>query len=110
MAALLQRQHKHTHSEFGLSGLQRDWRMSAERFRGDTLVLASAALLLKGSGVAKGSTLVVFLKKSSEEALKGSTSLKGSPPKGSGTDGRGVILLKATLEEFRVTGFRVKVP
>lgn len=41
------------------------------------------ALLLKGSGVEKGSILVVFLKKSSEEALNGSASLKGSPPKGS---------------------------
>lgn len=43
------------------------------------------ALLLKGSGVEKGSILVVFLKKSSEEALNGSASLKGSPPKGSAT-------------------------
>lgn len=43
------------------------------------------ALLLKGSGVEKGSILVVFLKKSSDEALNGSASLKGSPPKGSAT-------------------------
>lgn len=57
---------------------------TAEHFRNDTLAFASAALLLKGSAVAKGSALVVFLKKSSEEALKGSTSLNGSPPKGSG--------------------------
>lgn len=41
------------------------------------------ALLLKGSGVEKGSTFVVFLKKSSDDALKGSGSLKGSPPNGS---------------------------
>lgn len=43
----------------------------------------SVALLLKGSGVEKGSIFVVFLKKSSEEALNGSVSLNGSPPKGS---------------------------
>lgn len=41
------------------------------------------ALLLKGSGVEKGSIFVVFLKKSSDEALNGSVSLNGSPPKGS---------------------------
>lgn len=41
------------------------------------------ALLLKGSGVEKGSIFVVFLKKSSDEALNGSVSLKGSPPNGS---------------------------
>lgn len=41
------------------------------------------ALLLKGSGVEKGSIFVVFLKKSSDEALNGSASLNGSPPKGS---------------------------
>lgn len=43
----------------------------------------NVALLLNGSGVEKGSIFVVFLKKSSEEALNGSTSLNGSPPKGS---------------------------
>ncbi len=41
------------------------------------------ALLLKGSGWLKVSGFEGFLKKSSEELLKGSASLKGSPPKGS---------------------------
>lgn len=41
------------------------------------------ALLLKGSALLKGSGLEGFLKKSSEEVLNGSVSLKGSPPKGS---------------------------
>lgn len=42
------------------------------------------ALLLKGSGEEKGSIFEeVFLKKSSDVALKGSVSLNGSPPKGS---------------------------
>ena len=40
-------------------------------------------LLLKGSGVDKGSMFVVFLKKPSDEALNGSVSLNGAPPKGS---------------------------
>lgn len=44
------------------------------------------ALLLKGSGVEKGSIFVVFLKKSSDEALNGSVSLNGSPPKGSAAE------------------------
>ena len=43
----------------------------------------NVALLLKGSGVEKGSIFVVFLKKSSDEDLNGSVSLNGSPPKGS---------------------------
>lgn len=46
-------------------------------------LVGNVALLLKGSGVEKGSTFVVFLKKSSDEALNGSASLNGSPPKGS---------------------------
>lgn len=41
------------------------------------------ALLLKGSALLKGSGFEGFLKKSSEEVLNGSVSLKGSPPKGS---------------------------
>lgn len=41
------------------------------------------ALLLKGSALLKGSGFEGFLKKSSEEVLNGSASLKGSPPKGS---------------------------
>lgn len=48
-------------------------------------LVGNVALLLKGSGLEKGSILVVFLKKSSDEALKGSASLNGSPPKGSAT-------------------------
>lgn len=46
----------------------------------------NVALLLKGSGVENGSIFVVFLKKSSEEALNGSVSLNGSPPKGSAAE------------------------
>lgn len=45
----------------------------------------NVALLLNGSGLEKGSIFVVFLKKSSDEALNGSASLNGSPPKGSAT-------------------------
>lgn len=41
------------------------------------------ALLQKGSVVEKWSIFVVFLKKSSDEALNGSSSLNGSPSKGS---------------------------
>lgn len=45
--------------------------------------VGSVALLLKGSEGPKGSTLAGFLKKSSDVVLKGSLSLKGSPPNGS---------------------------
>ena len=44
------------------------------------------ALLLNGSEVENGSIFLVFLKKSSDEALKGSASLKGSPPNGSAAE------------------------
>ena len=54
----------------------------------------NVALLLKGSGVEKGSIFVVFLKKSSDEALNGSVSLNGSPPKGSAA---GMIHLRHLL-------------
>ena len=47
----------------------------------------SVVLLLKGSALEKGSAFVVFLKKSSDEALNGSASLNGSPPNGSGGSG-----------------------
>lgn len=60
--------------------------MYGESLSVESTLEGSVALLLKGSGVEKGSIFAVFLKKSSDEALKGSVSLNGSPPKGSAAE------------------------
>lgn len=60
------------------------------------------ALLLNGSGAEKGSIFVVFLKNSSEEALNGSTSLNGSPPKGSITFRQITVSLNLNGQTFQI--------
>lgn len=62
----------------------------------------NVALLLNGSGAEKGSIFVVFLKNSSEEALNGSTSLNGSPPKGSITFRQITVSLNLNGQTFQI--------